>query len=221
VLEQVVERGRRDVGLDRHVRRRLVGDALDHAPVDRPRRLVDHLAEPPVERAQLGLAGGDRRHRDLLGAGGLRPQLPPLALLRLARPAAVGAQATLQRAQLARGREPAALRLGERLAVGVGDLHLRVGNRGREQLHDRRGARLDERLAVAVDDVPARRLDLDLAHAVVAGLAHVVVAGQHLQEPQAEEDDREQDERDATEYGDAHRELRRDRRAAILDRRRH
>ena len=45
----------------------------------------------------------------------------------------------------------------------------------------------------------------------------VVLAGQHLQEPEPEEDDREQHERDAAEHGDAHRELRRDRRAALLE----
>ena len=44
----------------------------------------------------------------------------------------------------------------------------------------------------------------------------VVLARQHLQEPEAEEDDREQHEGEAAEHGDAHRELRRDRRDGAL-----
>ena len=61
-----------------------------------------------------------------------------------------------------------------------------------------------ERAAVAVDDVAARRLDLDLAHAVLARLGDVLLAREHLQEPEAEEDDREQRERDAAEHRHAH-----------------
>ena len=219
VLEQEVERLGRDVGLDRHVRARLVGEAGDDAPVDRARLQVDDLAEPPVERAQLGSPGGDRRDRHALGAAGLLAQLAALGLLRLRRLAPLGVrEPALERPEVLRGlraggprprRAPCGSRRRPRSVVGHGV---------REDLHHRRGAGLDQRPAVAVDDVAARRLDLDLAHAVLAGLADVLVAGQHLQEPEPEEDDREEHERDAAEHGDAHRELRRDRRAAVLDR---
>ena len=59
--------------------------------------------------------------------------------------------------------------------------------------------------------------DRDLAHAVVERLAPVLVAGQHLQVPEAQEDDREQREGEAAEDRDAQRELRRQRRAAALE----
>ncbi len=221
MLEQVVERGRRDVGLDRHVRARLVGDALDDPAVDRHRLHVDHPAEPAVQRAQLRLAGRDRRDAHALGRRGALRQDLAAPLLGLRRLAPVGGQPPLERAQVLLGGEPPALDHRERLAVLVGDVELGLRDLGREDLHDRGGARLDERLAVAVDDVAARRLDLDLAHAVVARLADVVVAGQDLEEPEPEEDDREGDEGHAAEHGDAHRELRRDRRPAVLDGRRH
>ena len=83
----------------------------------------------------------------------------------------------------------------------------------RVELDHRRGAVLDDRRAVAVDDRPARRGDGDRPHAVVERLLAVLVAGQHLQVPQAQEDDREERERDAAEDRDAQRELRRRRRA--------
>ena len=221
VLEQVVERRRRDVGPDRHVRRRLVGDPLDHAPVDRPRRYLEHAAEPLVERAQLRRVRRDRADHDLVGAARPRAQLAQPRTFAPRRVAAVGVQPALELAQRPRGGEPPALGGGEPLAVVLGGVELGVGHRVGQDLHDRGGARLDERAAVAVDDVAARRLDLDLADAVLARLDDVVVAGQHLQEPEPEEQHREQHEREAAEHGDAHRELRRDRRAAVLDRRRH
>ena len=70
---------------------------------------------------------------------------------------------------------------------------------------------VDEDVAVAVDDLAARRLDLDLADAVVVRLGQVLVAGQDLQVPEAEEDDPEDHERDAADDRDAQRELRRHR----------
>jgi hypothetical protein len=64
-----------------------------------------------------------------------------------------------------------------------------------------------------------RRLDPQRAHAVVARLGQVLVAREHLQVPQAEEDDGEEHERDPAEDGDPQRELRGDRRALLrLDR---
>ena len=52
------------------------------------------------------------------------------------------------------------------------------------------GTVVDDDLAVAVDDVAARRDDLDRAQTVVVGLGDELLAAQDLQEPQAEEDDR-------------------------------
>ena len=221
VLEQVGERVLGDVGLDRHVGVGRLGDALDDLAVDGPRPEADDRAEPLVEAAQLRLPGRDGADRHRRRAVGLARQPAALALLGLRAAAPVGAQALAQRGELARGREPPRLGGHPALPVGLGRLQL-GGRQGlRHDLDDRRDARLDQHLAVAVDDVPARRLDLDLAHAVLARLRDVVLAGQHLQEPEAEEDDGEQHEGDAAEHGDAHRELRRDGRAALLDRRRH
>ena len=84
-------------------------------------------------------------------------------------------------------------------------------------LHHRRRAVLHQHVAVAIDDVAARRLHAHLAHAVVARLLEVLVAGEHLQVPQAEEDDREEHEGDAAQDRHAQRELRGDRRAALVD----
>jgi hypothetical protein len=221
VLEQEVEGRRGDVGLDRHVGRGLVGDALDDAPVDRPRREPDHLAEPLVQRPRRGLARWRRCDRDPVGAPGAATQVAALGALRARRGAPVGAQAALELAQVARRRQPPALRQGELLAVALRRLELGLRHRVGQDLDHRRRAGLDERPPVAVHDVAARRLDLDLADAVLARLDDVVVAGQHLEKPEPEEDHREQHEREAAEHGHAHRELRRDRRAAIVDRRRH
>ena len=76
---------------------------------------------------------------------------------------------------------------------------------------------VDEHRPGAVDDLAARRLDAHVARAVLARLDEVLVAAEHLEEPEAEEDDREQRERDPAEDGDAQRELRGDRRAPVLD----
>jgi hypothetical protein len=48
-------------------------------------------------------------------------------------------------------------------------------------------------------------------------LGDVLLARQDLQEPQAEEDDRERDERDAAQHGHPQGHLGRDRRAAFLE----
>ena len=119
-----------------------------------------------------------------------------------------------QRALLALG--PARAR-GHLLAPRRGRVALGGGQALGIELDHRGGAVLDEHVAVAVEDVAARRLHAQLAHAVVARLLEVLVAGEHLQVPQAEEDDREEHEGDAAEHRHAQRELRRDRRAALVD----
>ena len=73
-------------------------------------------------------------------------------------------------------------------------------------------------LAVAVDDVAARRLDALLADLVVVRLGEVLVAGEHLQVPEPEEDDREERERDPAQDGDPPGELGADRRPPLSDR---
>jgi hypothetical protein len=108
------------------------------------------------------------------------------------------------------------LPLGRRSRRPASWPHLRQAPR--RDLQDRRLAVLDQHLAVAVDDRAAGRLDALDAHPVVLRLLEVLVAGEHLQVPEAEEDDREQDERDPAEHGDADRQLRRDGRAAVSDR---
>ena len=147
-----------------------------------------------------------------------RAEAAALAPLLARRAAAALADVALERAELVGGRQPRLLGLAAELAERVRLVEHGLGQRARDDLHHRRDARLDQDGAVAVDDVAARRLDPHLADAVVARLRDVVLARQHLQEPQAEEHDREQHEREAAEHGDAHRELRRDRRAAFLDR---
>ena len=219
-LAQVVERGLVDVGLDRHVRVRRLGDALDHALVDRARAHADHVAEAAVQAGRLRLRGGHRRHLDRRGAARGAGEPPALAALGAVRLAAVGVELALEAAQLLAGPQPGALDLGAGGAVAVGGLQHGGRQLARDDLHDRRDAGRDELAAVAVHDVAARRLDADLAHAVLARLADVLLARQDLQEPQPEEDDREQHEREAAEDGDAHRELRRDGGAPFFEGRR-
>ena len=74
-------------------------------------------------------------------------------------------------------------------------------------LHRQRRAVVDQHRSVAIHDPAARRLDLDLAHAVVVRLRQVMVAGQDLEVPEPEEDDREQRQRDAAEDRDPQRQL--------------
>ncbi len=66
---------------------------------------------------------------------------------------------------------------------------------------------VDEDAAGAVEDLAARRLDLDLADAVGVRLLQVGLAGEDLEEPEAEEDRREGDDPDAAEDRHPHREL--------------
>ena len=48
-----------------------------------------------------------------------------------------------------------------------------------------------QRLATAVDDLAARRCDRHDASAIVGGLRQVLIALQHLEKPEAQEEDRE------------------------------
>ena len=59
------------------------------------------------------------------------------------------------------------------------------------------------------------------ARIAVAGGRDRLLAGQHLQVPEPEEDDPEQHERHSPEHGDAPRQLRRDRPDPFLDALRH
>ncbi len=113
-------------------------------------------------------------------------------------------------------------RVGARRVLERGD----VGQRGRNRqvrrgdLHRERAVAVDQHVAAAVEDLAARSGDGDLAHPVVGGLCQVLVARQDLQEPQAEEDDREHRQRDAADDRHPQRELRGQRRTALLGRRR-
>jgi hypothetical protein len=98
-----------------------------------------------------------------------------------------------------------------------GEVALLLRQRRRVDLDHRGELVADDDLAVAVDDPPARRRDRQRAHAVGVRLGQVLLARQHLQVPQAEEDDREQRERDRAEDRYAQRELRRDGGPAIGD----
>jgi hypothetical protein len=216
-LLQVVEGRARHVGLDRHVGVRRLRDPLDHAPVDRARRHAEHVAEAAEAAAQPRLRDGDGRDGDGLRAARGADEHAPLPALGARIAALLLAAGALERAQLVGGGQARALRLRARGAIAVGDLQLGGGQAARDDLDDRRDARAHEPVAVAVDDVAARRLDLDLAHAVLARLGHVVLAREHLQEPQAEEDDREQHEGEAAKHRDPHGEARRDRGAALFE----
>ena len=84
------------------------------------------------------------------------------------------------------------------------------------QLHGDRDPVVHEDAAVAVEHVAARRRHDDVADLVVRRLRQVLVARQHLQVPQAEEDDGEHRQRHAREHGHPPRKLRRDRGPAVL-----
>ena len=91
--------------------------------------------------------------------------------------------------------------------VELSALGLGLGQLVRSDLEREAWAVVDEHAAVAVEDLAARRLDLDLAQAVVVGLGPVTVAREDLEVPEAEEDDREHRERDAADHGDPDRGL--------------
>ena len=117
-LADVVERRAADRRLDRHVRVRQLGDALDHALVDQLRAHVDHAPELAVEAPQVGLVGGRRRDRDRRRAAGGAGQPAALAALAAGGAAAALADVALERAQL-RGGGQARLSPPRRAACGT------------------------------------------------------------------------------------------------------
>src|SRR5207247_1981115 len=68
---------------------------------------------------------------------------------------------------------------------------------------------LDEDAAVAVEYEPALRVDRERTHAVVVCLRQILVAREHLEGPEPQEEHREHRQRDEAEHGDAQGELRR------------
>ena len=87
---------------------------------------------------------------------------------------------------------------------------------GGRDLNLERALAVDQDVAGAVEDLAPGRRDPDLPGAVDLRLGQILVAGEDLQEPQTEEDDREQGEREAPDDSDAYRELRRERRSAFF-----
>ena len=111
------------------------------------------------------------------------------------------------------GRDPERVREAaehDPLAAGrtrqVGSRDLRLERRGRA----------DQDVAARIEDVAPRGRDRDVADAVDGRLRQILVARQHLQEPEPEEDDREQRQREAAGDSDPQRELRRHRWPAVL-----
>ena len=88
-------------------------------------------------------------------------------------------------------------------------LLLRVRQIGGLELERQRGAVVDQNVSAAIQDLAAWGLHRDLANLVVPRLLQVLLAREHLQVPQPEEDDREHDQREAAEDRHAQRELRR------------
>ena len=80
---------------------------------------------------------------------------------------------------------------------------------GGPDLHGRRVRVLDEDAAVAVLDRAARRVQAKQAELVVLRGDEELVPGEHLQRPQADEEDGEHDEREEAEDPDPEDELRR------------
>ena len=68
------------------------------------------------------------------------------------------------------------------------------------ELERQAGAVVDQDVAVAVEDVAARGDHFELAGAVVLRLGQVLVAGEHLQVPEPEEEHREEGDGDAAEH---------------------
>ena len=136
-LLEVVEARARDVDLDRHVGVRRLGDALDHAPLDRARRQLDHAPEAAERAAQLaralagtgGTATGAARREARASRRCSRRSALRVAALLLAAPA-------LERAQLVGGGEAHAARrrcgpCGRRRRPGARPAAARSGRSGR------------------------------------------------------------------------------------------
>ena len=85
-----------------------------------------------------------------------------------------------------------------------------LGQVGGPDLHRRAGHVGDDRVAGAVEDRAARRLERNDAQLVVLRRVQIAVAGEHLERPQTEEEHGEDDEGERGEHADPHRELRRE-----------
>ena len=170
-LAHVVELGARDVGADRDVRVGRLGEPADHALVDGRGLDLQDAADPAVELGQLRLGGVERRDRHRRGRARRRPQPRRLAPLGAGRTAAVVAQLALERLAARLRVHAGALGGRERGVVVVARVALGLRQRGGHDLHDRRPPRRDQLVVVAVHDVPARRLDRQLAAPVVLAIA--------------------------------------------------
>ena len=85
-----------------------------------------------------------------------------------------------------------------------------LGQVGRPDPHSRARDVRDDRAARAVEDGAALRLDPDRPQLVVLGRVHVPVAREHLQRPEPEEEDREDQQGEPGEHADPQRQLRRE-----------
>ena len=176
-----------------------------------PQLLGGHLADVPEQvrrrRSLLVLAREDPLDAH---AGEARPVLAQVVDL-------VHAEALLQDHRAARRRSVPLLQLLDDLLAGHPrhrgepvELVASLGSRRRQVLWpdlDRQlGAVRHQDLAVPVEDVPPRRLDADLADAVVVRLGEVLVALKDLDVPEPEEQDGEDCDREPSEDRDPDRE---------------
>ena len=146
MLEQVVERRRGDVGLDRHVGRRLVGDpgttrlwiTRGGMPITLAERRVERAADRPRRPGSAGSATLSARCSPACAAGASCASRPCASV----RPSARSRRSSARRSSAAASRLPSAA--ASALRYSVGDLRLGVRDRVRQDLHDRRRARLDQ-----------------------------------------------------------------------------
>ncbi len=184
-------------------------DEPDQVRVERPERpqrrvaaLVDvlelHAVEEPAPLEHVrGLAAVDverQRHRVAgVGARQVREHVPHARIRHVQHP-----RQTLQHPALRLHRHRLLRALRDRARDGLG--HPR-----RVDLHREPGRVRHDHIAVAVEDVAARRRHDDRAHAVLRGRGHVLVGVQHLQRPQPEEEDAEQHRGDHAQRRRPHR----------------
>ena len=218
-LAHEVELRERDVRADRDVRVRRVGDAADHALVDRLRADVDRLADAAVELGELRLVARDLGDRDLAGRGAelLQPRCARCssALVDL-RPSSRSWRD--ERVVLALVGEPLVLGRGERLAVVVGVLAHLLGQLSTARAGRPRPSSCARAVGVAVDDVAARRLDALGARCRSGSRRRGAVSPVSTCRYQSRKKTiPNSTKRDAAEHGDAPRQLGRDRTEAIFD----
>ncbi len=103
--------------------------------------------------------------------------------------------------------DPVGRRVGE--FGELGELGLPSLQLGRQlvgvDLDREAGAIVDQNLAIAIEDRPARRADPELTGPVVPRLGEVFLPVQDLEEPEAKEEDDEEGEGDAAEQSQPHR----------------